>query len=136
MVLSYIDEILTNEYLFTFIVTFLSIFMKGIANKSEKFKDILKGEAFDFGPELVFIALSFAVSKLSQIVVVPGNEHLTRVLHLIILNLFLLILLVVFLKRNAIKADGKPDPFKALYVPVLLGFGSLFLVLTITLNKA
>lgn len=134
--ISQIDKILTNEYLFTFVITFLSIFLKGISNKSEKIKEILRGEAFDFGPELVFIALSFAVSKLSQTVIIPDNLYMTQLLHMIILNLFLLIILVVFLKRQSVREDGKPDAFKGLYIPMLLGFGSLFLVLTITLNNA
>ncbi|MCU0431666.1 MAG: hypothetical protein MUF42_17020 [Cytophagaceae bacterium] len=130
-----LDKILTNEYLFTFIVTFLSIFLKGISNKSEKFKEILRGEAFDFGPELVFIALSFAVSKLSQIFVIPGQEKLTQLLHIIILNLFLLIVLVILLKRQSVDENGKTNPLKGLYIPMLLGFGALFLVLTITLGQ-
>ncbi len=134
---SILDSLLTNEYAFTFLITFLSVSIKGIANKNEGIKSILKGESFDFGPELVFIAISFAVSKLSQLYgssLNTGTSPYIIVLKTIIFHLFILVFLLVFLRRISYKQDGKIDLVKGLIIPLLLGFASLYLVLTYTLT--
>ncbi len=129
------DSILTNEYAFTFMITFLSVSIKGIANKTEGITSILKGESYDFGPELVFISISFAVSKLTQLY---GTEGTTSpylgVLKTIIFHLFILVFLIVFLRRISYKPDGKSDLIKGMLIPLFLGFASLYVVLTYTLS--
>ncbi len=128
------DSLLTNEYAFTFLITFLSVTIKGIANKTEGFSSILKGETFDFGPELVFISISFAVSKLSQLYGNSAGSPYIIILKTIIFHLFILVFLIVFLRRISYKQDGKTDLIKGMVIPLLLGFASLYLVLTYTLN--
>ena len=134
---SVLDSLLTNEYAFTFLITFLSVSIKGIANKNESIKNILKGESFDFGPELVFIAISFAVSKLSQLyssTLTPETSTYIVLLKTIIFHLFILVFLLVFLKRISYSNDGKISLVKGLVIPLVLGFASLYLVLTYTLS--
>ena len=131
------DSLLTNEYIFTFLITFLSVSIKGIANKNENLSSILKGESFDFGPELVFIAISFAVSKLTQLYgsnASTGENPYIIVLKTIIFHLFLLVFLLVFLRRMSYNQEGKINIIKGLLIPLLLGFASLYLVLTYTLS--
>jgi hypothetical protein len=131
-----VDFLLTNEYAFTFLITFLSVSIKGIANKNEGFKNILKGETYDFGPELVFISISFAVSKLSQLYgdSSGASSSYIIVLKTIIFHLFILVFLIVFLRRISYRPDGKTDPIRGVVVPLLLGFASLYLVLTYTVS--
>lgn len=128
------DSILTNEYAFTFLITFLSVSIKGIANKSEGMLSILKGESYDFGPELVFISISFAVSKLTQVYEVNASSPYVGVLKTVIFHLFILVFLVVFLRRISYKPDGKADVIKGMIIPLFLGFASLYVVLTYTLS--
>jgi hypothetical protein len=128
------DSILTNEYAFTFLITFLSVSIKSIANKSEGVKSILKGESYDFGPELVFISISFAVSKLTQLYSSDSSSPYVGVLKTIIFHLFILVFLIVFLRRISYKTDGKSDFIKGMVIPLFLGFASLYVVLTYTLS--
>ena len=128
------DNLLVNEYAFTFLITFLSVSIKGIANKTEGIGSILKGESYDFGPELVFISISFAVSKLSQLYGSNVSSPYIGVLKTIIFHLFILVFLIVFLRRISYKPDGKSDLIKGMIVPLFLGFASLYVVLTYTLS--
>lgn len=128
------DSILTNEYAFTFLITFLSVSIKGIANKSEGMSSILKGESYDFGPELVFISISFAVSKLTQLYTDNTSSPYIGVLKTIIFHLFILVFLIVFLRRISYKENGQSDMLKGMIIPLLLGFASLYVVLTYTLS--
>ncbi|HVD97154.1 MAG TPA: hypothetical protein VNB90_03045 [Cytophagaceae bacterium] len=128
------DSILTNEYAFTFLITFLSVSIKGIANKSEGMSSILKGESYDFGPELVFISISFAVSKLTQLYSENTSSPYLGVLKTIIFHLFILVFLIVFLRRISYKENGQSDMLKGMIIPLLLGFASLYVVLTYTLS--
>ncbi len=131
------DFLLTNEYAFTFLITFLSVSIKGIANKNEGFGGILKSETYDFGPELVFISISFAVSKLGQLYGESSGGVLSPyipILKTIILHLFILVFLIVFLRRISYRNDGKTDLLKGMIIPLFLGFASLYLVLTYTLG--
>ena len=128
------DNLLTNEYAFTFLITFLSVSIKGIANKSEGLKSILRGESYDFGPELVFISISFAVSKLTQVYSENLDPSYAMVLKTIIFHLFILVFLIVFLRRMSYNETGKINFVRGMIVPLFLGFASLYLVLTYTLS--
>ncbi len=128
------DNLLTNEYAFTFMITFLSVTIKGIANKTEGITSILKGESYDFGPELVFISISFAVSTLTHLYEANTSSPYTGMLKTIIFHLFILVFLIVFLRRISYKPDGSISLLKGLIIPLFLGFASLYLVLTYTLT--
>lgn len=58
--------LLLNEYAFTFLVTALSVVFKAYTARE---RSVLRNRAtFDLGIELVFIALSFGLSNLAQVV--------------------------------------------------------------------
>jgi hypothetical protein len=58
--------LLLDEYAFTFLVTALSVLFKAYTARE---KSVLRNRAtFDLGLELVFIAVSFALSNLAQVV--------------------------------------------------------------------
>jgi len=128
------DDLLVNEYAFTFFITFLSVSIKGIANKTEGIKSVLKGESYDFGPELVFISISFAVSKITQLYETDASSPYIGLLKTVVFHLFILVFLIVILRRLSYNSEGKVDLIKGMLVPLVMGFAALYLVLTYTLS--
>ncbi len=126
-----IDSILTNEYAFTFLFTFLGITLKGLYNKHEHFKAALMNEVYDLAPELVFISISFTVSFYTQVIARSPNNPILFVDKVLIFLLLILALLIVLLKRLGTDAE-KRDIWKSLIIPLFLGFSGLFVVLTFT----
>ncbi|MFN3402450.1 MAG: hypothetical protein ACK40G_00055 [Cytophagaceae bacterium] len=126
------DSLLINEYSFTFLVTFLSVSIKGLSNKSESVLNVFKDEAYDFGPELVFIAISFAVSRYAQLYESGADITQLTILKTVIVHMLILVFLIVFLRRLSYTKEGKPGLVKGLIIPLFMGFVSLFVVLTYT----
>ncbi|MDX2063763.1 MAG: hypothetical protein SFY70_11925 [Bacteroidia bacterium] len=63
---AWLTWLLLNEYAFTFLVTALSVLFKAYTARE---RSILRNRGtFDLGIELVFIAVSFALSNLAQVV--------------------------------------------------------------------
>jgi RsiW-degrading membrane proteinase PrsW (M82 family) len=126
-----LDFILTNEYAFTFLFTFLGITLKGLYNNHEHFKSALMGEAYDLAPELVFIAISFAVSFYTQVLGRSPDSPILFLDKILILHLLVLAFVIVLLKRMG-SDNTRKNPVKSLIIPLLLGFTALFVVLTFT----
>jgi hypothetical protein len=126
-----LDSILTNEYAFTFLFTFLGITLKGLYNKHEHFKAALMNEVYDLAPELVFISISFTVSYYTQVMANSPNDPILFVDKVLIFLLLVLAFLIVLLKRIGTDAE-KRDIWKSLVIPLFLGFSALFVVLTFT----
>ena len=57
-----LDQIIGNEYIFTFVVAILTATIKSFVLRSTR--DLANRGSFDMGIELVFVALSFAASQL------------------------------------------------------------------------
>ncbi len=58
-------QIFTNEYIFTFLVTFSSVVFKAYTSQQDS---ILKArQTYELGLEFMFIAISFAASNMAQI---------------------------------------------------------------------
>lgn len=126
-----IDLILTNEYFFTFFCTFLSVLIKGMSTKNESIKAIFKSESVDMGPELILIALSFLVSLLSKVYENDMPESYLNMMHWLLMSLFLLILIVVIIKRISSKAESK---LYTLWIPLIIGFFAVYLAISYSIN--
>jgi hypothetical protein len=126
-----LDSILTNEYAFTFLITFFGITLKGLYSRHEHFKAALLNEVYDLAPELVFISISFTVSFYTQVIAQSPNHPILFVDRVLLFLLLILVILIVFLKRIGTGAE-KRDLWKGLIIPLFLGFSALFVVLTFT----
>lgn len=127
----YLDQLFTNEYFFTFFCTFLSIFIKGMSTKHESWKSVLHEESYDLGPELVLISLSFAVSILTKLYEQNLPRPYIDLMHWLILCMFVLIIFIVLLKRLSSNTTQK---VKTMWIPLFLGFLSLYVVLSYSFN--
>ena len=63
--LDWIQNLLLDEYVFTFLVTFLSMLFKAATSRDSRF--LRRRETYDLGLEFTFISLSFALSGLSNL---------------------------------------------------------------------
>jgi len=61
----FLIQILTNEYIFTFLVTFFSVFFKAYTSRQNSF--FRNRQTYELGLEFMFIAISFAASNLALI---------------------------------------------------------------------